>query len=400
MLRGAYRSSQGYDAANLNLCETLYNSPSADTKPFFKYQHGAQVVPGETCSNANGSSVAGLSFEFAPSGSTFPAEYQGALFFADYSRDCIWVMQKNGNPVPSPGSIRTFVAQAANPVNLEFGPDGNLYYVDFDGGTIRQVAPTSAPPPTCAEGQYGADYYANMTLSGSPVVTRCETAPLNNDWGEGSPDPLVPADGFSARWQGSFSFAEGDTTFSATADDGIRLFVDGTLLIDAWRDQGPTTYTATRTLTAGSHQVKVEYYENSVGAVAQVSWSTSSPASCSAGQYQAQYFSNMTLSGSPVVSRCDNAPLSNDWGSGSPDPAVPVDGFSARWSGSFTFAAGDTTFSATADDGIRLFVDGTLVIDAWRDQSATTYTATRTLSAGAHLVESPTTRTAGVQSRG
>ena len=226
-----------------------------------------------------------------------------------------------------------------------------------------------------------------MTLSGSPVVTRCETAPLNNDWGEGSPDPLVPADGFSARWQGSFSFAEGDTTFSATADDGIRLFVDGTLLIDAWRDQGPTTYTATRTLTAGSHQVKVEYYENSVGAVAQVSWSTSSPASCSAGQYQAQYFSNMTLSGSPVVSRCDNAPLSNDWGSGSPDPAVPVDGFSARWSGSFTFAAGDTTFSATADDGIRLFVDGTLVIDAWRDQSATTYTATRTLSAGAHLVE-------------
>ena len=54
-----------------------------------------------------GSSIAGLSFEFARPASTYPAEYQGALFFADYSRNCIWVMQKNGNPIPSPGSIET-----------------------------------------------------------------------------------------------------------------------------------------------------------------------------------------------------------------------------------------------------------------------------------------------------
>jgi len=48
--------------------------------------------------------------------------------------------------------------------------------------------------------------------------------------------------------------------------------VDGNLLIDAWRDQAPTEYRANRSLSSGEHEVKVEYYENSGGAVAQVRW--------------------------------------------------------------------------------------------------------------------------------
>jgi len=136
----------GYDAANLNICETLYGDPQADTKAYFAYHHSGRVVPNENCPTGS-SSIAGLSFEFAPLGSTFPAEYRGALFFADYTRDCIWAMVRNGNQVPSPGSIRTFVAGASNPVNLEFGPNGDLFYVDFDGGTIVRVQSTT-PAPT------------------------------------------------------------------------------------------------------------------------------------------------------------------------------------------------------------------------------------------------------------
>ena len=74
------------------------------------------------------------------------------------------------------------------------------------------------------------------------------------------------------RWTGNFDFAAGDTTFSVTADDGVRLYLDGQLLIDRWVDQGASTYTATRTLTAGTHQVKMEYYENTGDAVAKASW--------------------------------------------------------------------------------------------------------------------------------
>jgi glucose/arabinose dehydrogenase/RNase P/RNase MRP subunit p29 len=378
----------GYQAANLPICQGLYANPNADTKPYFKYQHNNPVSAGDTCATQNGSSVAGLSFEFAPSGSTFPSEYQGALFFADYSRNCIYVMEKNGNPIPSPGSIKVFAAGAASPVNLEFGPDGNLYYVDFNGGTIRKIAPASGPPPTCTSSQYQADYFSNMTLSGSPALSRCDNAPLNYDWGTGSPDPSVPADGFSARWAGQFNFPAGDTTFTVTADDGIRLYVDGQVLIDKWIDQSPTTYTATTTLTAGTHQVKVEYYENAGGAVAKASWTTSggTPGPCTAGQYQADYFSNMTLSGTPALSRCESAPVNYDWGGGGPGAPIPNDKFSARWQGSFDFPAGDTTFSVTADDGTRLYVDGQALIDKWIDQSATTYSATTTLTAGTHQV--------------
>jgi uncharacterized repeat protein (TIGR01451 family) len=127
----------GYDSANLNICESLY-SANVDTRPFFAYHHSAKVVSTETCPTGN-SSISGLSFEFSPTGSSYPADYQRALFFSDYSRDCIWVMKKDASGLPAPGVIETFVDPAANPVDIEFGPGGELYYADFDGGTIRKI---------------------------------------------------------------------------------------------------------------------------------------------------------------------------------------------------------------------------------------------------------------------
>jgi chitodextrinase len=140
--------------------------------------------------------------------------------------------------------------------------------------TSEVSASTAAcPPPSCSSGAYSARYYGNMTLSGTPLLQRCETA-IDHSWGIGSPTG-VPADRFSTRWTGTHSFTAGSYQFTATADDGIRVWVDGTPLIDAWKDQAPTTYRATRILTAGEHAVKVEYYENGGGAVARVSWQLS-----------------------------------------------------------------------------------------------------------------------------
>jgi PKD repeat protein len=139
----------GYDGANLNICENLYGNAGAVTPPYHAYHHSARVVPNETCPTGS-SSVAGLEFEFAATQNSYPAEYDDALFFADYSRDCIWVMRKGADGHPAPGLIRTFVAGAANPVNLETGPGGDLFYVDFDGGTIRRITFTSANQPPVA----------------------------------------------------------------------------------------------------------------------------------------------------------------------------------------------------------------------------------------------------------
>ena len=145
---GSGRQS-GYDSANLSICENLYAEGAAAVRaPLFAWNHSAQVVSGEACPSGS-LSAAGIAFE--PANGGYPSEYRGALFFADYSRDCIWAMLPGSDGVPDPARIRTFAAGGANPVQLQIGPGGDLFYADFDGGTIRRVSFTLAnQPPTAA----------------------------------------------------------------------------------------------------------------------------------------------------------------------------------------------------------------------------------------------------------
>jgi hypothetical protein len=135
---------------------------------------------------------------------------------------------------------------------------------------------TSACPPissgtTCASDKWSAAYFTGLTPGSTPVETECD-AQLDFDWGYGSPGAAVPADLFSARWKGTFTFSGGSTRFTITADDGIRVAVDGVVVLDEWIDQPPTTYTVDRSIAAGSHAVTVEYYERTERATARVSW--------------------------------------------------------------------------------------------------------------------------------
>lgn len=96
---------------------------------------------------------------------------------------------------------------------------------------------------------------------------------IDFDWGRGAPDPVLEPDHFSARWLGLFDFEEGIYEFSATMDDGMRVYVDNELIIDQWHDQPATTYTVRKKMTAGQNRgVIVEYYENTGEAVAKLSW--------------------------------------------------------------------------------------------------------------------------------
>jgi len=127
----------GYDNQNLPICETLYGSANAVTQPYFTYKHTDHVIAGEACP-IGGSSATGVAF--APtSGGPYPAEYAGALFFSDYTRRCIWAMEKGGTQNPSPSNIKAFVVAASDPAAIEIGPDGNLYYVDISSGTVRRI---------------------------------------------------------------------------------------------------------------------------------------------------------------------------------------------------------------------------------------------------------------------
>jgi PKD repeat protein len=185
----------GYDSANLSICENLYTSPGTVTAPYFAYHHTSRVVANETCPTGS-SSIAGLEFEFAAEQNSYPADYDNALFFADYSRDCIWVMPKGTDGRPAPGLVRTFVSGAANPVNLENGPGGDLFYVDFDGGTIRRISYTNHDPVAVAK--------ATPTAGSAPLAVQFD--------GTGSTDPDA-GDSLSYAWDldGDMAFDDAST---------------------------------------------------------------------------------------------------------------------------------------------------------------------------------------------
>ncbi len=122
----------------------------------------------------------------------------------------------------------------------------------------------------CEPGQFKAEYFnVYQDVSGSPVLTRCVTT-FGENWVLGSPSPEVYADMFSARWTGSLDLAAGTRTFSVYSDNGVRLKMDGVTILDNWTLHVPVTDVVTKTVTAGSHDFVLEFYEQNGGAAATV----------------------------------------------------------------------------------------------------------------------------------
>lgn len=241
---------------------------------------------------------------------------------------------------------------------------------------------TTATHAQLGETYWEATYWNNRDMSGEPVLIRPELE-LNYDWGGGSPDELINDDDFSVRWQRNFSFVSGTYRFTATMDDGMRVRVDGTTIIDSWTDSAVHTVNGEIYLTAGEHQVTVDYYEAGGMAAAALDWTlTTGDAN---DNWLARYFNNAALIGQPAFSRYEtNINLST---TGAPAPGIAADNFSVIWSQNVLFDRGVYRFVVTGDDGVRLWVNGQLVIDEWRDQSATTYIAEMELPTGLIPIE-------------
>ncbi len=272
-------------------------------------------------------------------------------------------------------------------------PNGSAYvqmeYYEGQGGAkalmnyVRQDGNSNS-----GSGPWRGEYFNNKNLSGQPVLVRNE-ADVNFSWGAGSPAPgTVNSDNFSARWTRSLALAPGRYQFAATTDDGVRLWVNNQLIIDQWRERHPTTNRAEIDLPGGSVPVRMEYYDNTGGATAQLSWALVSgggqPGGVPApgGLWRAEYFNNTGLSGSPVFVRDEGQPNYN-WGYGSPVPGViGNDYFSVRWSRTLEFIPGRYRFTVTTDDGVRLWVNNQLIVNSWRNQAATPKSAEIDLAGG------------------
>ncbi len=235
-----------------------------------------------------------------------------------------------------------------------------------------QVGVAEANPGT----QWNAAYFNNATLSGNPVVTRIDDR-IDFNWAGGSPDPAVPADNFSARWTKTVNFpTAGKWTFRVGADDGVRMWIDVTPIVNEWHGnpEGYRTYEVSiDQLTAGNHDLKVEYYEAGGNAGVKVEWYFSgggggAPAAGTVygpASWNASYYNNIDLSGAPSLTRVDGD-INFDWGAGSPASQVNADNFSVRWTTTVNIpTTGRWRFQVGADDGVRMWIDVTQILNEW-----------------------------------
>ena len=226
----------GYQGAGLNLCSSLYSTPGSVIAPYYTYNHSNCVVNYTGC-HTGGSSITGVAFY---QGGSYPSQYNGALFFADHSRNEIWAMMPGANGLPDPSNIQSFVGvdatggAAGHPVDLKIGPGGDLFYVDMDDGTVHRITYTAAnQAPTAA-------MTAGPTNGPVPLTVSFD--------GTGSSDP--EGNPLSYSWDlngdGTFGDATGPTASFTYATAGV--YHPSLRVTD---DQGATD-TASVTITAGN----------------------------------------------------------------------------------------------------------------------------------------------------
>jgi glucose/arabinose dehydrogenase len=318
-----------------------------------------------------------------------------------------WVDYDGGldslNVYLSSTTVKPTTASLSTTIDLA-GLVGNQAYVGFTAGTGGRsnsqaienwrFGPGTMTPGTGGGGTTGTgtglrgDYFDTIDFT-NLKVTRTDPT-VNFNWGNGSPDPTIDSETFSVRWTGQVEAQYNETyTFYTTSDDGVRLFVNGQVIVDAFVDQAPTTRSGQIQLAKGQkYDIRLEYYERFGGAGSKLEWSsnsqfrqvipksqlyasTSTETNGTGDGLSGQYFDNRDFTNG-IFTRLDKT-VNFEWGLGSPDVRIAPDTFSVKWTGQVQPRYNDTyTFFTTSDDGVRVTVDGQVVIDRLVNQPPTT----------------------------
>ena len=246
-----------------------------------------------------------------------------------------------------------------------------------------------------------AAYYRRTELDSSSALTRVDPQ-LDFNWGENAPVSELPAQSFSVRWSGQVAaqFTE-SYTFHVEAGGGARLWLDGQLILDQWRDQPGEFYSTVVPLTAGQkYDLRLEHFSTSKEAKLRLLWSSASqrkvpisadaltpsrPAESSARKPQhgllGTYFSRSDCTGE-LLKRLD-AQVNFDWADKPAAPGVPTQDFSVRWTGQVQAQHTENyTFHLEADDGVRVWLGDRQIMDEWRQQATTLVSLPTALNAG------------------
>jgi len=275
--------------------------------------------------------------------------------------------------------IRVLAAMMIVGAAFVFGSPGEVYAGDDD---------------------WNGDYYDNMDLEGKPDEERNDDE-IDFNWGKDRPISGIPKDEFSVEWKRTVKFnKEGTYRFKATFDDGMRVYLDDDLIIDEWEDGEKRTVEKDVFIEKGEKiKIRVEYYDYEEKAIAKFDWERESSEDTTGGgasgspdesaiypNWKGQYYNNRDLSGTPALQRNDTA-VNFSWGYGAPASGINSDNFSVRWTATVNFGEGTYRFTATSDDGMRVWLDNDqLILDQWFDHGTRTISADKFMSGGEHNI--------------
>lgn len=242
----------------------------------------------------------------------------------------------------------------------------DLVTIQGDTDSVPVMATSSSPVEPDVYQGWKTSYFANPDLR-SPVIAFADTPDVNFNWGVASPYPGVPIDAFSVRFERTVDFPADLYQLNAQADDGVRVWLDNQPVIDEWHGATGRTYAHLHQLS-GRHTLRVEFQE--VAGIASVRF-WYEPVAADTGEWRTAYYNGTSLAGDPLLVQIEppvRNKLHRDWGSDSPLPGViPADNWSGRWRGVFHFEPGDYLFTARADDGVNVWLNGRAVIREWND---------------------------------
>jgi hypothetical protein len=176
---------------------------------------------------------------------------------------------------PAGASITTAGAFTWTPTATQSGSTNVITVSVSDGALTDSKSFTVTVAGSAGTGLLG-EYYDNMDFTGTKV-TRIDPT-VNFNWGTGMPDPAIGADTFSVRWTGQIEPLYSETyTFYTTTDDGVRLWVNGQLVINKWVHQSATEWNGTINLPTGQkYDIRMDFFDDQVYARATLSWSSAS----------------------------------------------------------------------------------------------------------------------------
>lgn len=133
--------------------------------------------------------------------------------------------------------------------------------------SVPTATATPTPTPLYALSTFTGTYYDTVSFAGAPILTRTDNT-INFTWARTAPHASMGVDTFAILWEGTIWATTGTYRITTSHDDGMRIYIDGVQVHNHWIDKSAYVENFNVSLAAGTHTIRIEYYENTGDATA------------------------------------------------------------------------------------------------------------------------------------